>query len=492
MTEVETEVMDLFMRQGILSGQKVPFLWINQDFGRFFKAEIYNYLGQECDADVGVFGTGMRGITHITAVEEANKMPWAAQYLSCDSSIIHDCKEHEYMSTCWIDRADATPIAKQNEYVGGRAGWHPGNRFHQLQGRVFAFIILSAMDKAFDIWIQSDGYALDDSEWHVNDYYSNIRSKLLSLNHTTPCLEAKTFPTRACDVPVRGRTEFTPRVNAYATSIRSILKGSNVHELVEPNIYDPPDVHIPELDAGDVDVVNILENGAEFLPLLGRKRRRQQRMEHLQRVKSSSTSVNPAIKTGLGWGFASKSAPDNCDGSYDSFCGRSAEEPCLLSGHNDFRGGLRLDSLSGWLVMTLEQLQHGLVVLKIEDWHWDPVQQTHGWTCENNECPRKLRGCGKDVTETLDLPTVTRRKLKPTVPDYCPDFHFQFALDGKITTWNLDEWQKRELKAQRVVQLWTLLDDPKFLEKPKDVELAIRMQGCGRTKIMQLTHVYWA
>jgi hypothetical protein len=248
-----------------------------------------------------------------------------------------------------------------------------------------------------------------------------------------------------------------------------------------------------------VDVLSIAENGGKFVSLLGRRRRIADRQLFDSKDPIKGRSVNSAIKPGLGWELETISAPDNCDGSYDSFCGRSNDTSCLLYGHNDFRGGIKFDGLSGWLIMNLEQVLHGLIIVKIEDWHWEVVRPTQGWTCENNECGRSLaEGREEDAartaegTDELGLTAVSARGMKDKVPEYCADFKFEFGIDGTVTSWNLDEWQKRERKAQRVVQLWTLLDDSNFTKEAKDVELAIRMTGCQRTKIFKLTHVYWA
>jgi hypothetical protein len=44
-----------------------------------------------------------------------------------------------------------------------------------------------------------------------------------------------------------------------------------------------------------------------------------------------------------------------------------------------------------------------------------------------------------------------------------------------------------------VIEYLTLLDDPNYTGgATKNVELAIRMTGCGRSKVFGLTHVYWA
>lgn len=490
------------MRQGILSKGKVPFIWVSHDNGRFLKAKLFDYLEYECGADIGVFGTGLRGIPETTAAIDMSEIAVAAQYVKCDNEMKDRCRELEYMSQCWIEREDVTPPVQQHAEPGGRARWHPGNRAHQLQGRVFTFIILKAMDKAIDTWLEAEGYALEDTDWHVDKYYANIRNKLQSLNHTTHCHDQITifsefkFPVRACDVPMRGRTEFAPRVNAYATSIRTIVKGGNLADQVDPNVYDPPDVYNPNLDFDDVHLINIVENGIEFsMPLLGHKSRRQERYRHQlkQQDHSQSASMNPDIKPGLGWHLDAPAAPDNCDGSYDSFCARPATSECLLYGHNDHRGGLLFDGFSGWLIVKLEQVQHGLITLKIEDWHWNKNPKTEYWFCENNECPgMSLRGLEGAAAKQENVLPDRRRRTKKEVPEYCKDFEFEFAIDGKVTTWDLDEWKSREQKGARVAQFWTLLDDPEFTEHPRDVELAIRITGCQRIKTFKLTHIYWA
>lgn len=167
------------------------------------------------------------------------------------------------------------------------------------------------------------------------------------------------------------------------------------------------------------------------------------------------------------------------------------------------------------MVMNLEDFKHGIIMIKLEDWHQSGEnKKTEGWTCENNAedlvCnvgtrrrlgeAQRLRGGGASssaVATATEAVNENKRRLKPAVPEYCDDFQFQFAIDGKITTWNLTEWKEREVPLQRVVQLWTLLDDETYGaggddEPSRTVELAIRATGCGRIKTFYLTHVYWA
>jgi len=81
---------------------------------------------------------------------------------------------------CWIDREDFTPPTNQKQ-MGGRARWHPGNRIHQVTGRVLAYTILTALHEVLATWNEADGYMLNDEDWHVTAYYENTRSKVAAL-----------------------------------------------------------------------------------------------------------------------------------------------------------------------------------------------------------------------------------------------------------------------------------------------------------------------
>lgn len=536
MTEREDHVIDMFMRQGLVGGKKVPFLMGG-------KADILKRLHQYADADVGMPGSGMSGVPKTSDLKQVKDLPWATQYLDCDKELYSECRGHAYNGTCWIERSDYEPKTKQNSEPSGRAKWHPGNRVHQLKGRVLAFTVLRALEKGLSQWSEAENYELDDELWHVSEYFDNIRTKAMS---SVPKQESKdcydmNLPDRVCTLPIQGRTENTPRAYPAQTSIRSILKHQNQVYRPFKNVYDPPDVRNPALDVpdGEIDYLSIVENGNDFIPLNARKR---------GEVSYSARSLSKGqkgdaikISPGKGWNLDSISAPDNCDGSYDSFCGRSFDNDCLLYGHNDYRGGLVFDGLSGWLVMNLEDFKHGIIMIKVEDWHQSGEnKKTEGWTCENNNCvngdnaddnthqmrrwrwrklgsaaeggQRLLRGGGgggggvgeldANRNDAVDHSTIRQqrerpRELKPAVPEYCDDFQFQFAVDGKVTTWNLQQWQERMVQLQRVVQLWTLMDDesggePAGESESRTVELAIRATGCGRNKTFYLTHVYWA
>jgi len=193
--------------------------------------------------------------------------------------------------------------------------------------------------------------------------------------------------------------------------------------------------------------------------------------------------------------LSTKAGDDFCDGSVDSFCDRGAGNGCLLYGHNDGRNGLLFDGYSGWLVMNLPKVKNGFILVKMECWHSPgDMQKTADWESVNNEGRRRIvRASSNATTSTAWSTTDTSRHLKAPPPEYCEEFRFEFAIDGKITSYNKEEFLSHKQDLQRVVETVTLLNDPGYTGgAEKEVEVAIRMAGCGHTKNFQLTHVYWS
>lgn len=259
-----------------------------------------------------------------------------------------------------------------------------------------------------------------------------------------------------------------------------------------PAIYDPPDVFNPNLHApeGSIDVLAIVESGIPFAPNLGRIRRRMSLPSAKAVAPPDRPPMNPEIKPGRGWVLNSGS--ERCDGEYDSWCKRNEGNQCLLYAHNDGRGGTSFDGFSGWGVFELPNVREGLIMIKYHDWIdiGGPLPITAGWTTENNEIDASGR---KLVEQQTSHMSASSRELKKAVTPYCDDFRFDFAIDGKITSWDKETWQKNLVQVQRVVQTTVLLDDPTFTGgQSKNVELAMRISGCQRSKALQLTHVYWS
>lgn len=226
-----------------------------------------------------------------------------------------------------------------------------------------------------------------------------------------------------------------------------------------------------DIPKGHVDVLAILNNGRTFPGNDDGSRRRLSIDQDTRRISRRTVSSNDAIVPGKG--IQLDHPVGYCDGTFNAVCNRDADNDCLLSGHHDARGGLRFNEYSGWIVMDIPKVKEGLIMIKLETWHQpDKVQVTEGWTSVNNE----------------------RRNLKSKPPEYCEDFHFDFAVDGNITTHDLEQFKEASKQIQRVVEVLTMLDDPEYVKdgEEKDVELAIRMRGCGRDKVFSLTHVYWA
>lgn len=330
--------------------------------------------------------------------------------------------------------------------------------------------------------------------WHtVTEYYENIRTKLTTdetiKNQVTGWCRQTQIPERVCQLPMKARTDFTPRYDSARNDLLSIMKATRSPFRQRPALYDPPDVYNPNLHApeGTTDVLAIVENGVPFAPNLGRIRRRMSLPSAKPDFPPNRTPMNAEMMPGKGWVLSSGS--ERCNGEYDSWCKRSPGANCLLYAHNDGRGGMSFDGLSGWGIFEIPDLREGLIIIKFHDWIdiSGPLPLTAGWKTENGEVDANGR---RLVQDGLDE---SHRELKPKVKPYCQDFRFEFALDGKVTSWDLPTWNQKKKSNERVVQTATLLDEPGFTAgQSKSVELAIRITGCQRQKGLQITHIYWS
>lgn len=376
---------------------------------------------------------------------------------------------------------------------------------HQLQGRAIAYQVLHQLSIALNEWYNTPNYDLSDDAWHITSDCERIRNAVRNTKNT-PCFELN-IPDKVCDVPLQARSEFTPRYNPAMTSIRSIIKEGVFVPKTPKNLYDPPEPHIDLFDAPYpyVDIVSVVENGFDFVPnrmrteyLAGQHRatRRRSLGESAESYEPVRVPVMSGLEPGQGWTLQTKSAPDNCDGSYDSFCGRSWDNDCLLSGHNDMRGGLAFDSYSGWLILNLEKVRHGVIMIRVEDW-WGPNvnKRTETWKCENgkNDCAEATaQEGGNNRRELYNASTPLQRNMGEN-PNQCDSFKFEFAIDGKITSWDKAAWEANRRTLQRVVSVWVLQNGANYDGgMDHDIELAIRLTGCGRLTTFGLSHIYWA
>ena len=525
MTEGDGPSKDLFARMGILSGKnKVPILWGRPDDGR------YESVAPGAGSILtGFYGMSMAGIPETQSAIQVKTIPYAAQYLKCSSEANNDiCKNSRYQSKCWIQQPAGNntiqPMTKQNPQPGGQAKWHPGNRYHQIQGRAIAFQIVHQLYNALTQWYNTPDYDIPDSAWHLTKDFQRIQEAVRNTKNT-PCYEFF-LPDKVCEVPLQSRSEFTPRYNPSRSSIRSIVKQGVSLQKPPKNMYDPElEPHLDVLDPpiSSVDVLSIVENGIDFVPnrirteiLAGyhapvrHRHERQQRnlvsapplsYENYEPIRKPITS---GLEPGQGWYLKTKSAPDNCDGSYDSFCGRSWDSDCLLSGHNDMRGGLGFDSYSGWMIMNLENVVHGIIMIRVEDW-WGANDngRTKNWSCENMNIHQNCTTVNRrhlldhqNEKVDHDISLHSQSTQQRTLGDSCENFHFEFAIDGIVTKWDQTEWDKNRRQIQRVVPIWVLSNGSAFNvtgdTTGRDVELAIRVKDCKRAKTFGLSHVYWA
>lgn len=275
---------------------------------------------------------------------------------------------------------------------------------------------------------------------------------------------------------------------------------ANINEAL-PNIYDPPDIFNPSLHPpeGAIDVLSIVEAGVPFRSILA--------PTYAQNVyKKPIFSKPPLVPVGKGVVLETKSGDQYCDGSLDSFCSRGEDNSCLLSAHNDGRNGLKFDGLSGWVVMNIPDLLKGYIVIKLETWHpsWS-IKKTEGWINVNNETITSHRdlqmqhsilssrpASQTNINETSNS-VLLQRRLKKKPPELCDMFLFEYSINGEITP--LDKWSflERKQNLARVVETIVLLDDPDYTGGVEtEVEVAIRIVGCGRLNVFKMSHIYWA
>lgn len=342
-------------------------------------------------------------------------------------------------------------------------------------------------------------------------------------------------------VALQGRTEFTPRFNPGQSSIRSLMTTDTLQHINSPPeiAYHPPDVLIPALHPppGEVDVLNIVEAGLEFVSTLDPSLQYHPGYYDLLPPQSMPKSLE--LPPGKGIHLVSVAGDQFCDGTLNSWCHKGADDNCLLSGHNDGRNCLVFDGYSGWIKMVIPKVKYGYILLRLETWgasNANPATDTY--TSVNNvtdasqQRVRRQRRLQRPVapefngtilrrtnaTATLygnddrdyridyDLmdssvnttsagQRLSRRlKKKYVPPSFCDEFRFEYALDGTITSLNLEGFNSKKSQLQRVVEAVTILANKEYLQgkDEADIEFAFRIVGCRRIITFHLSHVYWA
>jgi hypothetical protein len=264
-------------------------------------------------------------------------------------------------------------------------------------------------------------------------------------------------------------------------------------------LYDGPDV-LTTCDAvhtGEADPYAVASNRralseTEFQPFVDK-------VDDYTDALSDSRHLSEAIVPGRGWQHMEE-YPGECDGSYYTHCARHYVDSCPMLGHHDSRGYIAGNEFSGWLVLNIPRVEKGIIILKLYTWLGRKENHmTIDWASVNNE--RRLQEEPGSVENHSSIPEATdvndrdwilgHRHLKADPVVFPDTFEFDYAINGKVTTLSKDAFFAKISNVQRVVQDLTVLDDPTF--GPQDnVEVAIRLRGCGVANNIGVTHVYWA
>jgi len=485
MTEKDRGQIEFNLRQALIAGKRAPVLFMPGDACSKAKCRMKgpHPLENLTGADFYQMAGDNRKDLPLTVDEvQVQSLPYNARYLNCDPQANQMCKKNKYTGECWVDRpgfnatagdipalrkkASMTNGKRQKGWppkMGGRASWHPGDRTHRLTGYTLAFAVLVALENALLQWQTQTitrGHPLAAEYWHVSKHYIAIRERALAIKRSTceSSLQLHLNP-RICNIPMHGRSEFTPRADPDKTSIRTIMKSpkggfqnssqrpyeslvSSFDSLMKAQ-WTPPAMRTPE---GEIHVPTILRDAN--CPAGGSRRL----------GKGTVAKTGTDMLTGQAVGWTLDHPQGFCDGSYEMTCLKSEWRKCPMYGHADARGGWDGGCLSGWLSLNIQGVKEGLIILKIEFW----------------------RGGVVLVNGTK------RSKLED------PTLFFDYAVNGKVTTVNSTELRARIHQVQRVVQLFTVLDDPSQ-PTSQDYEVAIRLRGCGPEGAkIRLTHVYWS
>lgn len=443
---------------------------------------------------------------------------------------------------------------------------------------MIALVILRSLAYALDRWEElgtESGYPIAEEHWHVSEYYKGIREKATqvpgcfgntwkigqkrhleemeevdAINDTQidgrKLADEDYWPSRICNIPLQGRSQWGPRSNPVETSLLSIMKPNKFGD-IDPTpqnlywavpIYDPPDLPAPWTVPPDAT--------EPFAPLIGASRRlsvkeqnrRQLRGDDGKEVDHSefvsrvmveelttensatsetnvtSTNDNNAITPGLGvqvgWGLSGV-----CDGTSHHWCDKQAGSNCLMGGTQDSRGLVCFDGFSGWLVFDVKNVNNGFIGARMEPWHVanDGTPMTADWTEENNggngnyhkqglerklheenqqrqmleRIQRMKREIEADVLSEGDDPA--RRRLGGGQHcGFAADYTFEWAINGKVTSWNKAEFCDHYTRLNYNVDVIKFMDDE---SQTGDFELAMRVTNVGRGMSMCISHLYW-
>lgn len=552
------DTVDFFNKQALLSGARLPILLTSMPFEIHRESNNTAWVG-----DVKATNVGFMPVT----VDEVqvDKVPFAARYMNVAEARLKNGEK--YNSICWEPRTDFTPDVKQAEHPGSQVGWHPGWRAHQWEGRIYALILLEGLERALDMWEREPDFPLPEQLWHVEDAYTSIRSNFEEYlaRHVgeSPCEQLFKNHPEICRVPMRGHGLWTPRnMNPAGSLLTVIREAPNGYKpyYEKSNQYSgfdllPRNQKTPD---GDVDVhaiaiatnnpePTIVDEPTDNIEETGTRRRRMKQdtqrqtpaqmnpprrqatsaaeaqtktpeeeggvtRGHRQLNETEAASGNgEAIVAGRGWTMLGNNV-GYCDGTTVSTCNRIPGQQCLLAGHNDGHASVAGNPMSGWLVFDVENIQHGVILARME-WFCDEIPWlTKDWTEVNGG--KTSDTTPYNVTATRQLqeqhqlePRVRHEDVYPEEHDdddgrdlrvkfsmddkVANDFYMDIAINGKITrTMDKKEWLGYTVEHSKNCAVWPLMTDPTV---HGNVEVAIRFRS--EEKPQQgfcLSHIYYA
>jgi len=522
MTEKTAEDIDVFHKQALLGGERVPILFGGQ----------WSNLEEETGGPGSLWG-GDRMLGHgiiplTTGYNQVETLPVATQYQECDDNVMELCSsranENKYHNACWEPRRDYEPETKQNPFVGGMASWHPGDRNHQFQSRKSILVFLKAFDAVFDTWeegLDKEGTPLQESYWHVGEDYEKFHSDFSShLNgvglNTTACEKrwgALDGLEKVCRISMNGMAEFTPinrgRANSVSAHVKRASNGYHPIDWEKEPAYEGIDILplIWKIPIDQIDLHAIAMSSAYAPPEFddsiweddddaesADSSRRERKMTWKDSSDASVSSIDRdqshlraltddnKVLPGLGWQLTNHFVTGYCDGSPMSDCLRRPEDTCLLSGHNDGHAGLSGNALSGWIVINVPKVKEGLIFAKMEWWHprGTDMEITKDWT---------------EVNDGIALGE--GRKLGGNVKDLPEDFFLDIAVNGKITrTYNYEEFKVLTKEIAYNQAFYPFVNDESLVtgDEPEAVELGLRIRSESSPKdaSFSLTHIYYA